>query len=127
MQRLWKGALCALLLCLPLAALATGPTGSVRGTVVDRHGQPVPGASLRLSGPALPHALRTASDLKGAFLFASVPEGKGYELHVSAVGYTRLGLRGVAVSGGRETKLSVQLSSGETSVTSVVRTQKGAR
>ncbi|MGA9750797.1 MAG: TonB-dependent receptor [Acidobacteriota bacterium] len=117
MQRIWKNALWAVLLSLPLAAWCAGATGSVRGTVEDRQGQPVPGASLRLTGPSLPHPLRTASDLKGGFVFASVPEGKGYRLRASAVGYTSVGLRSVVVSGGRETKLSVQLSSGETSVT----------
>ncbi len=117
MQRLWKGALCLLLLCLPLAAWGGGAAGSVRGTVTDGHGQPVPGASIRLSGPALPQPLRTASDLKGAFLFTSVPEGEGYHLHVSAVGFTSAHLEKVAVKAGAATSLVVRLSSGETSVT----------
>ena len=117
MQRIWKNALWAVLLSLPLAAWCAGATGSVRGTVTDQHGQPVPGASLRLSGPALPHPLRTASDLNGAFLFASVPEGVGYRLRASAVGFSSAHVENVVVKGERETALVVRLSSGHTSVT----------
>lgn len=81
--RAWVCAQLALLMTIsgPPAA-AQGTTGSVAGTVADGAGQPLPGATVAVSGTAL----ATTTDLAGQFRLASVAAGER-TLRVEYVGF----------------------------------------
>ena len=91
----------ALLLLVPLSARAQGV---VRGTVRERQGAPIRGASVVIPGTTL--AART--DLEGRFRLPNVPAGT-VRLHAAAVGYNRADTT-VALTGGDSTAVEFTLS-----------------
>src|SRR5574341_1113039 len=91
----------ALLLIAPFSARAQGV---VRGTVRERQGAPIRGASVVIPGTTL--AART--DLDGRFRIPNVPAGT-VRLHAAAVGYNRADTT-VALTGGDSTTVEFTLS-----------------
>ncbi len=69
----------ALTLCLALALAATSSaqelTGSIRGTVVDNDGNPLPGVLVKASSPALMGTQSAITPANGTFRFPSLPPG----------------------------------------------------
>lgn len=88
-------ALALFVTALPNTAQAGGdvgdghPTGAIRGIVVDEHGEPVPGARVRLFRPGhRRHAVaRTVTNEDGLFGFRHVPVGR----YVAAAGKREVG------------------------------------
>jgi outer membrane receptor protein involved in Fe transport len=58
-------------------------TGGLRGTVLDKDGQPIVGATVSVSNPDLNINTGAATDAKGEFRIAPLPPGKGYSLTVA--------------------------------------------
>ena len=73
-------ALLALTIAVPVMAQGTG---GLRGTVLDKDGQPIVGATVSVSNPDLNISTGAATDAKGEFRIAPLPPGKGYSLTVS--------------------------------------------
>lgn len=69
----------ALALCLALALGATSNaqelTGSIKGTIVDNDGNPLPGVLVKASSPALMGTQTVLTGSNGAFRFPSLPPG----------------------------------------------------
>jgi iron complex outermembrane receptor protein/vitamin B12 transporter len=81
----WPGAAIALALQLFKPEMASGQTGSVRGTVVDSQGAVVSGANVRLLQDN-EQVAQAPSDARGEFRFESLPEGR-YQIEVTAAGF----------------------------------------
>jgi hypothetical protein len=73
-------ALLALTTAVPAMAQSNG---GLRGTVLDKDGQPVVGATVSLTNPDLNVNTGAATDAKGEFRITPLPPGKGYSLTVS--------------------------------------------
>ena len=95
-----------LLLCASAAAHAAD-TGSVSGTVFNQAGDPVAGASVRVSGPALPVGRDTQTDANGVYRLDYLPPGE-YAVEVTAAGNAPV-RRAAVVAVGRDTQVEVLL------------------
>jgi hypothetical protein len=67
--------------------LAQKRTGTIRGTVKDEAGEPLPGVTVELKGPALMGSRSTPADAAGEFRFLALPIGADYEVSFSLPGF----------------------------------------
>jgi outer membrane receptor for ferrienterochelin and colicin len=91
---LLRGRTAALLIALMLltsfvaSAYAQGvQTGTIRGTVQDQQGLPVPGVTITATSPALQGPRTTVSDTEGNYTLAALPAGQ-YEVTFELTGFT---------------------------------------
>jgi hypothetical protein len=92
--------------CLPV--LASTPVG-VRGTVIDRDGTPIPGATVRVANPALGLDQGAVSDAKGEFRVVPLSPGRGYSLSVSFPGMATVVMQDVDLPPSRISALQITL------------------
>ena len=82
-------------------------TGSVSGIVQDEDGQPLPGATVTITGPLLPTGASEVSRDNGAFDFERLPPGEyAITAELSGMGNAR---RAVIVEVGRDTQVNLDL------------------
>ncbi len=62
-------------------------TGTIRGTVKDEGGEPLPGVTVELKGPALMGSRSTPTDAAGAYRFFALPIGEDYEIAFTLNGF----------------------------------------
>ena len=62
-------------------------TGTIRGTVKDEAGQPLPGVTVELKGPALMGSRSTPTDAAGTYRFLALPIGGEYTVVFSLQGF----------------------------------------
>jgi len=84
--------------------------GTVSGTAVDQGQLPLPGVTVKLSGPAMQGSRSTVTDSAGRFRFIPVPPGAGYTLALELAGFTGLERTGIVVNIGRDTAVNAQMS-----------------
>ena len=80
-------ALLAMLPCIPALAQSTG---GIRGTVLDKDGQPVVGAVVAIENKSLGVQTGAPTDAKGEFRISPLPPGKGYSVSVSFSGMGKI-------------------------------------
>ena len=80
-------ALLALTIAVPAVAQSTG---GIRGTVLDKDGQPVVGATVSVTNPDLNINMGGITDAKGEFRIAPLPPGRGYIVTVSFQGMGKI-------------------------------------
>lgn len=112
-----------LALTLTSLSLAQRQTGSIRGTVSDEEGLPLPGASVTVSGPAMLGTISFITSDTGLFRFPALPPGL-YKITVEMSGFNTKILEGILVSVGKTTSIDVLLETTtlteEVTVTAVV-------
>jgi hypothetical protein len=84
-MRLFRAALWLVIVTVFVPVAASAQTASIRGTVADRQGGVVVGATVVLTGETGP-MLETSTSAQGAFEFAAVRPGQ-HTLVVSAPGF----------------------------------------
>jgi len=98
----------ALLLLLVACAVAgAADTGSASGAVFAQDGDPVPGATVRIHGAAIPVGRDTVTDANGVYRFDYLLPGE-YTIEVDAPGVRRT-TRTAIVTIGRDTQVDVLL------------------
>ena len=101
----------ALLTGFPVAALAQGvQTGTIRGTVQDQQGLPVPGVTVTATAPVLQGPRTTVSDGEGNYTLAALPAGQ-YQVTFELQGFTTV-KQTTAVSVGLQVTQNVTLPTG---------------
>ncbi|RMF74812.1 MAG: hypothetical protein D6738_05410, partial [Acidobacteria bacterium] len=111
MNRALKFLALAMILALPLVALAQQPTtGTLEGVVVDRDGNPLPGATVVAVGPLGERAVQT--DENGAYMFRFLPPGT-YRVRAELSGFSTVEVPDVEVSTGQRTRLPITLLPGK--------------
>lgn len=91
-------------LVLALAPARAATQGIVRGTVLEKPGRPIPGASVVIPGTTL----STRTDLAGRFRILNVPAGQ-VRLQAGAIGFARVDTT-VALTGGDSTTVEITLA-----------------
>ena len=87
--------------------------GTITGTVMEATGEVIPGAALKLTGPALVTGERTAtSGPEGKFIFMSVPPGS-YVLTATKTGFKTSTVEGLVVERGKTLDVPFQLEIGK--------------
>ncbi len=92
------------LLCPVVSAplLAQTAPGTIKGTVVDKDGQPLPGATITLENPSLGMAqMGGITNPQGEFRITPVPPGKGFILRAFMPGYQKIDFRDIEIPAGR--------------------------
>ena len=101
----------ALLLYAPPAALAQGTTSRVTGTVTDRSGSIVPGATVTLTNQSTGVVMTTTSNEVGQYAFEAVQVGT-YSVAVELQGFKRFTSTDNRVSIGEPTTVNAVLDPG---------------
>lgn len=89
-------------------SFAQRQTGSLHGKVVDREGNPLPGATVTISGPSLLGVDNYVTSDTGLFRFPSLLPGE-YEVKVEMPGFKILTRRGIIISVGKTTEVTLEL------------------
>jgi hypothetical protein len=91
-----------------LPVLASGPVG-LKGTVLDRDGAPIPGATVRVENRALGLNQGAVTDAKGEFRVVPLSPGRGYSMRVSFPGMATVVLPDVDLPPSRVSSLQITL------------------
>jgi len=92
-------AICAALLVLCLPAAPAGPTGAIRGRVLDDKGAPLSGAYLYVTSPAALGIANYMTSKSGRFGIVGLAPGS-YKVVAEAPGFKTVTMDGVVVSAG---------------------------
>lgn len=115
-----------LFLCMQLASFAQN-TATINGVVRDEGNQPLQGVTVVLSNSANGFNKTTATDAGGNFLIASVPQGTGYSINFSSVGFKPKQLAGYNVAANDRLALTVSLETERAQLSEVVVTALGIK
>lgn len=83
-------------------------TGSISGTVLDNENNPLPGATVTLSGPAMMGSMSYTTSDVGKFRFPYLAPGE-YEIKVELPGFKTYIRKGLRVSVGKTTEVDITL------------------
>jgi len=84
-------------------------TGSISGTVMDKEGNFLPGATVTISGPALLGQRTYVTSERGIFRFPALSPGKDYELRVEMPGFKTVIRPGLIVNVGRTSEANIEM------------------
>src|SRR5579872_7408882 len=96
MQRLLR---LALAVCLPAVCLLAQSNGSITGTVTDKSGAVIPGATVTVTNSSQGVSRTTATNNTGSYLVGGLPAGS-YNVAVEARGFNRNVTSGVTLRAG---------------------------
>lgn len=97
---------------LPLAALGQATTGSLTGRVTDGRKNPLQGASIKCSQPAMGVVYFGVSNKNGYYVISNLPPGGSYVLEVSYAGYDTNRQNDIAIQLGEEASADVVMRPG---------------
>jgi len=89
-------------------SLAQRQTGSVAGKVIDKEGNPLPGATVSISGRAMMGVMTYITSDTGLFRFPALLPGD-YDLKAEMPGFKTVNRKGLIISVGRTTELTIEL------------------
>ncbi len=98
-----------MLLAIPVAGNAQATSETIRGTVTDEAGRPVPSASVTVRNQAIGLTRSTTSNAAGQFTVRNLPIDDNYTVTVSGEGYKTGRIDGVAVNLGQTASIAVGL------------------
>ena len=93
-----------------MASYAQEQTGSITGKVVDTEDNPLPGATVTLSGPFLMGTRTFVTSPDGDYRFPAVPPGRNYTIAVEMAGFQKMERAGITVSVGTTITIDIQLA-----------------
>lgn len=99
------------ILALTMSALAQQRAGNIFGRVIDTEGNPIPGATVTLSG-SLTAPVTVVSSTEGNFRFLSLSPGSDYALKVEIKGFKTLTRGGIIVNVGKNSEIGLTLEVG---------------
>jgi hypothetical protein len=108
----WSAMFVIIMALTSMAMFAQTTGGALQGKVADEKGEPIPGATVRISGPSLQGTQGAGTDLNGEYFFPFLPSGRDYSVKVEMSGYATAIRNGVEVPLGTTIKLNFQLSTG---------------
>ena len=102
-------AVAAFLLLASLASAQELQSGAIRGRVVDDGGQPLPGVTITIAGPALIGKYTTVTNAEGQFRAPSLTPGAGYEIKAELAGFETTIRSGIIVNLGKTISLEFRM------------------
>ena len=101
-------------------------TGSIVGKVTDESNEPLPGATVALTGSAMMGTLVYSTTINGDFRFPAVPPGIEYSLTIEMPGFQTITQEGIRVNVGKTTSLRIKLAQSTIGESIVVRAKPPA-
>ena len=98
--------------CLTLTSLGISQelqSGAIRGKVIDDSGQPLPGVSITISGPAHIGKVTAVTNAEGFFRAPSLTPGTGYEIRAELSGFETTIQTGIIVNLGKTITLEFKM------------------
>ena len=98
--------------CLSLLSFAGAQelqSGSIRGRVIDDNGQPLPGVTITISGPALIGKVTVVTNTEGTYRAPFVTPGSDYEIRAELPGFETMIRKGIIVNLGRTITIEIQM------------------
>lgn len=96
-----------MVLLIAATGFAQRQTGAISGRVLDEENNPLPGATVTLSGPALMGTKDFVTSETGAFRFVALSPGANFELRVVLPGFQTVVRPGLIVSVGGTTEVDI--------------------
>jgi hypothetical protein len=90
-------------------SFAQEQTGSIVGKIVDRDNEPLPGASVTLTGSSMMGTRSFVSTKDGDFRFPAVPPGRDYIITVEMTGFQKTQKTGIIVAVGENVPMEIQV------------------
>ena len=112
----WSALLMMVFAVMSFAVFAQSQGGGLQGKVTDEAGQPVIGATIQVTGPALQGFQGTATDVNGQYIIPFLPVGKNFQVKVEAPGYNTVVRKGIDIPLGMTISLPFTLSQGTTEI-----------
>jgi hypothetical protein len=84
-------------------------SGSIRGRVVDDSGQPLPGVSITISGPALIGKVTAVTNAEGLFRAPYLTPGAGYEIKAELSGFETTIQKGIIINLGKTISIEIKM------------------
>jgi len=106
------GILAMIILCLSLTSFLAGQemqSGSIRGKVVDNGGQPLPGVSITVSGPALIGKVTAVTNAEGLFRAPNLRPGADYEIKAEVSGFETTVQTGIIINLGKTISIEIRM------------------
>jgi len=97
-------------MALATASYGQEQTGSITGKILDQNSEPLPGATVTLSGQSMMGTRTFVSTEGGNFRFPAVPPGRDYALTVEMSGFQKAMRSGLIVSVGKTITVDIQLA-----------------
>lgn len=102
-----------LLLIFPLVRGQVGQTGEMRGVVVDNQNEPVPGAKVSVSSPALMGVQSVVTSENGSFRFPPILPPGAYTVTVELEGFNTIVRKNVIIRAGMVVELKFEMTPAE--------------
>ena len=102
-------AVAALLMLVSLASAQELQSGSIRGKVLDESGQPLPGVSITISGPALIGKITAVTNSEGQFRAPYLAPGSAYEIRAELTGFETIIQKGLIVNVGKTISIEIRM------------------
>ena len=100
----------SLLFICNIFVTAQEQTGSITGDIIDRDGNPLPGATVTISGPSLMGTRTFVSSQEGDYRFPAVFPGRNYTITAGMPGFQKVERAGIIVSVGKTITIDIQLA-----------------
>jgi outer membrane receptor protein involved in Fe transport len=114
MKSLTRLLLAALIILLPLSVVFAQSPGGLRGTVLDKDGNPLPTARVIITNTSLGiQGQAVIADAKGEFRVVPLPPGKGYSVRVEFPEMSTVTIPDVEVVAGKVIAIPVTLRPGK--------------
>jgi len=88
-------------------------TGSITGKIVDDKGDPLPGVSITVTGPALQGKMSAVTNREGVYRVPGLPPGSDYELKAELLGFETVIRKGIIVRVGSVVTIDLQTKPSE--------------
>ncbi|NIM59718.1 MAG: TonB-dependent receptor [Candidatus Aminicenantes bacterium] len=85
-------------------------TGALNGKVLDNEGNALPGVTVTVEGPALLGKVAYVTTEAGTFRFPALAPGSGYQLTLELPGFNTIVRKGLIVSVGKSTSVTVKMA-----------------
>ena len=101
-----------ILLCVSLTSFLGSQemqSGSIRGRIIDDTGQPLPGVSILISGPALLGKVTAVTNQEGMFRAPFLTPGSDYEIRAELTGFETTTQKGIIINLGKTISIELQM------------------
>jgi hypothetical protein len=88
-------------------------TGRIIGKIVDDGGDPLPGVSITVTGPALQGKTAAVANREGVYRVPGLPPGSDYEIRAELLGFETFVRKGISVRVGSVVTIDLQMKPSE--------------